>query len=246
MKKILLLGVLLLAACAKEQPPMIDELGEESSSSVPSLFQSSSAAASSEAKATSPSISVSSSAASSTANTAKAPLPALPSTTSPSFLPPLERAMERITKKPFGLYATPKDSPVQPERFSGWHSGIDFEIFPGEENEDVVVNAICTGSVRFRGWISGYGGLVIQQCKHDDEPVTVLYGHVSLDSVTATSGTTLTAGDTIGILGKGFSEETDGERKHLHLGVHKGPSLVYRGYENTEAALSAWIDPFPS
>jgi hypothetical protein len=43
-------------------------------------------------------------------------------------------------------------------------------------------------------------------------------------------------------LGKGFSSETDNARKHLHLGIHKGKGINYRGYVNTQAELESWID----
>src|SRR3989338_10346295 len=50
------------------------------------------------------------------------------------FGPPLDNSSERVTKKPFGKYITPADSPVQPERFSGYHTGADFEVFSNEIN----------------------------------------------------------------------------------------------------------------
>lgn len=155
---------------------------------------------------------------------------------------PLARAYERITKKPFGIYITPTTSPVQPEKFSGYHTGTDFEILSGEENSDVVVHAICDGAARIKQRVSGYGGVFIQQCVINGEDVTVLYGHVALSSIAAHVGDVLAKGDTIGLLGAGNSYDTDGERKHLHLGVHKGTSINYRGYVTTESELSEWLD----
>ena len=35
---------------------------------------------------------------------------------------PLSQALERITKKPFGLKISPQNSPVAPEKFSGLHA----------------------------------------------------------------------------------------------------------------------------
>jgi hypothetical protein len=32
-----------------------------------------------------------------------------------------------LQKKPFGIYITPENSPVQPENFTGYHTGIDVE-----------------------------------------------------------------------------------------------------------------------
>ncbi len=149
----------------------------------------------------------------------------------------------RITKKPFGLYATPQDSPVQPERFSGWHSGADFETTSEEANIDVPVPALCDGKLLQKKTASGYGGVVVQSCNLNSGPVTVVYGHVKLSSVTLAINQGLKEGDRIGILGKGFSSETDGERKHLHLGIHKGTTISILGYVQKESDLSAWLDP---
>lgn len=158
---------------------------------------------------------------------------------------PIENAEARITKKPFGILIGPATSPVQPERFSGYHTGTDFETFPNEQDTDVEIFSICAGKVRFTGWMKGYGGVVIQNCTYEKELVTVLYGHVDIDSVSLESGGELLKGAKIGNLGKGFSRETDGERKHLHLGIHRGTNIEYRGYVQTKEKLSDWIDPFP-
>lgn len=157
---------------------------------------------------------------------------------------PIKDGAERITKKPFGILISPATSPVQPERFKGYHTGTDFEIFPGEEESDVEIFAICSGKIRFAGWVKGYGGVVIQDCLYKNEAVTVLYGHLNIDSVSMASGADLTEGAKIGNLGKGFSKETDGERKHLHLAIHRGSKLEYRGYVQKEEELREWIDPF--
>ena len=51
------------------------------------------------------------------------------------------------------------------------------------------------------------------------------------------------AGQKIGVLGDGYTTETDGERKHLHFGIIKGNVISYKGYVDTEPQLEAWIDP---
>jgi murein DD-endopeptidase MepM/ murein hydrolase activator NlpD len=158
---------------------------------------------------------------------------------------PISNAEARVTKKPFGIFISPANSPVQPERFSGYHTGTDFETFPGEQDTDVPVSAICSGKVRFTGWVKGYGGVLIQNCIYENEQVTVLYGHLNIDSVSLRIESELIEGTRIGNLGKGFSEETDGERKHLHLAIHRGTTIEYRGYVPTEKELSDWINPFP-
>ena len=168
--------------------------------------------------------------------------PTAPPPKAPPFGFPLERALERVTKKPFGLYVTPKNSPVSPERFSGYHVGVDFETFADEEDREVAVSAVCEGELVLKKSSAGYGGVVVQRCQIDHEPVTVVYGHLRLESVSAKVGDLVKRGAALGVLGKGYSAETDGERKHLHLGVHRGSSLTVRGYVQTKAAMSEWLD----
>jgi len=173
------------------------------------------------------------------------PVPEISSVPSPTTKPaelltPLDRAGERVTKKPFGIFITPESSPVTPERFRGYHTAADFETFPDEQNSEVRVRAICSGPLKVKERASGYGGVAVQACVINGSPVTVIYGHVKLSSVT---GTNFSAGEVIAVLGKGFSTETDGERKHLHLGIHKGDSVNIRGYVSSQSDLSAWLDP---
>lgn len=160
---------------------------------------------------------------------------------------PLSRAVERITKKPFGLEVSPDNSPIEPERFSGLHVGVDYEIFEGEEEIDVPVYAVCSGPMREKMDLSGYGGLLVQRCMFEDQEVSVLYGHVDLAGISLARGDYVQSGTQIAVLGKEFSDETDGERKHLHLGVHKvGADGIYgtlvNGYVKKESQLEPWID----
>jgi hypothetical protein len=159
-----------------------------------------------------------------------------------SWLAPLDRAQERVTKKPFGIYIDLKNSPVQPERFSGYHTGTDFEIFPEELEAKVYVRAICGGKLILKKTATGYGGVVVQSCNLDNQPITIVYGHLKLSSVAKNIGDDLKIGETIGQLGAAYSPETDGERKHLHLSLHKGSAVNIRGYVQTENELNAWID----
>ncbi len=169
-------------------------------------------------------------------NSAPAPSPV-------TIAPPIDRASQRITKKLFGTYVTPQSSPVSPEKFTGYHTGLDFEILPGEENSDVTIKAICSGPLLQKRSATGYGGVAVQKCTINNQAVTVVYGHLRLSSVTAKTGATLNTGDKIGVLGTGYSTETSGERKHLHLGIHKGTTINIAGYVSTQSALSAWLDP---
>jgi len=159
-----------------------------------------------------------------------------------TLLLPLDRADERVTKKPFGIFITPQTSPVQPEKFSGYHTGTDFELLPGESGHNVEVKAVCAGDVIYKNRVSGYGGVIAQRCMYKGETVTVLYGHLSLASIFAVPGDTLTLGAHVGALGEGFTEETDGERAHLHLGIHRGGDLELRGYVKGEGELEEWVD----
>lgn len=158
------------------------------------------------------------------------------------FQPPLSRAGERTTKKKFGTFITPQTSPVQPEKFRGYHTGTDFEIFPGEENEDVPVKAVCSGKLLTKKSATGYGGVAVESCDLNDEPITVVYGHLKLTSINFNVGDKINAGDPLGILGRGYSSETSGERKHLHLGFHKGTAVNILGYVQNKLELAGWLD----
>lgn len=159
------------------------------------------------------------------------------------FQAPLSRVLERVTKKPFGIYITPQTSPVQPEKFQGYHTGTDFEIFPEELKADVPVKAVCSGKLVMKKYVSGYGGVMVESCELNKNPITVIYGHLKLASISKSTGENIIAGETLGILGANKSIETDGERKHLHLGFHKGAAINILGYVQSKSALSDWLDP---
>lgn len=159
-----------------------------------------------------------------------------------SFVSPMERASERITKKPFGLRVTPGDSPVDSERFSGYHTGADFEIFPEEAPSDVAVRSICGGFIKEVRSAKGYGGVVSQGCELST-PLSVTYGHLKFSSIAVRKGAYVTPGEVIGMLGEGGTDETDGERKHLYLGIHRGSQADIRGYIERKNELTDWIDP---
>lgn len=160
-----------------------------------------------------------------------------------SYQSPLNRPNERVSKKTFGQYITPANSPVQPERFAGYHTGVDFEIFESELDSEVSVSAFCEGPLQLKKTASGYGGVVVQECTLDDQVVTVVYGHLQLSSVAGTVGDNILKGETIGKLGAANSTETDGERKHLHFGIHRGNDINIKGYVQSESGLDNWIDP---
>jgi murein DD-endopeptidase MepM/ murein hydrolase activator NlpD len=162
--------------------------------------------------------------------------------TLPVIAEPISNALSRVTKKTYGIYITPKNSPVSPERFTGYHTGVDFETTPDEQNIDVPVYAICPGKLLIKERASGYGGVINIACTFYGQAVTVTYGHLKLTSITKRVGQAFVQGEQIGVLGKGYSTETDGERKHLHLGIHKGTAAVLHGYVATKAELGQWIN----
>ena len=158
------------------------------------------------------------------------------------FSSPISNALSRITKKLFGIYVSPNNSPVSPEKFTGYHTGVDFETTPEEVNIDVPIYAICSGKLLVSKFGRGYGGMVVQSCILNNQPITVVYGHVRLTSVKAKIGDNIQTGNFLANLGTGYSSETDGERKHLHLGIHKGSAPNTSGYVSNKNLLSNWID----
>ncbi len=156
---------------------------------------------------------------------------------------PISGGRARVTKIFFGTYVTPTDSPIVPERFTGYHTGVDFETYPDEQNTDVPIYAACTGKLLLKEWASGYGGVAAQACTINSQAVTIIYGHLRLSSITPATGTQLTAGEQFAVLGTGYSTETDGERKHLHFGIHIGTSINILGYVPVQSDLSGWLNP---
>lgn len=104
------------------------------------------------------------------------------------------------------------------------------------------ISALCAGSVLLKKWATGYGGVLVQNCNLDNKKVTVIYGHLKLASIAVKVGDNLSTGEIIGVLGKGYSIETDFERKHLHLGIHLSSKINIRGYVTNVKDLQSWID----
>lgn len=153
---------------------------------------------------------------------------------------PINQFKERITKKPFGIYVTPQKSPVQPERFTGYHTGTDIEY--QDVTQDIPVFAINDGTIKLAETASGYGGVMILETEISGNLHSVLYGHIRPSSLPKV-GQKVTKGEQIGLLGTGYSTETDGERRHLHFAVLSDNRLDIKGYVQTKNELSGWIDP---
>lgn len=153
---------------------------------------------------------------------------------------PVDGFLTRATIKHFGTYITPDTSPVEGDRFTGYHTGVDAEFT--DTVGDVAVRAIADGTVIARTWANGYGGVVVIRHIIGGVPVFALYGH--LDEASFVPGVTaVKAGDVIGVLGDDHSQETDGVRKHLHFSLYTGEKIDYRGYVPTQTDLAPWLDP---
>ena len=109
-----------------------------------------------------------------------------------------------------------------------------------DKTDDVPIVAIAGGSVRLSRMVNGYGGVVAIEHVIADESVIAIYRH--LDPATVIDeGVVVTTNQQIGVLGDGYTQETDGERKHLHFGIITGSTIDYVG---TTAELKRWVDPF--
>lgn len=153
---------------------------------------------------------------------------------------PIEDFETAITKKPFGIYITPQTSPVQPERFTGYHTGVDIEI---TKAEDTPVYAIAEGKITTKKEADGYGGVLVITHTINNEKITAIYGHLRLSSIEKEVGDQVKAGEQIALLGTAYSNETDKERKHLHFAIIPGESTDLRGYVEDKSELENWIDP---
>lgn len=158
---------------------------------------------------------------------------------SQALIEPVQGFKSRITKKPFGIFVTPQNSPVQPERFTGYHTGVDAES-DGIAG-DVPVKAIADGQVLASQTADGYGGVIVLRHQIKGENRAVIYGHLDPRSMLK-KDTIVKAGDQIAILGDGFSPETDNERQHLHLAILKTEVIDLRGYVQKPAELENWLN----
>ena len=143
------------------------------------------------------------------------------------------------------MYVTPDQAHnpiVPPERFIGYHVGLDYEIFASERNKEVPVFAVCSGTILYSGFAQGYGGLIVQRCMLNNEHVTVLYGHLDHEGLPR-EDTVVNPGQRIGKLAAARSQWSDGNRKHLHLGIHRGDTLDVRGYVQHADELKEFLDP---
>lgn len=165
----------------------------------------------------------------------------------PSWFYPMTKYATRGYLKKFGQFIDAKfyagREELFPTQYFGFHSGVDLEVTPAEslDSVQVPVYAVTTGKILYVGEVQGYGGVVIQQI---DASHTALYGHIKLSSVKYKVDDTVQGGQVICYLGNAFSDETAGERRHLHFGIHKGIDLYFLGHEQTKEDLNLnWVDP---
>ncbi|MDO8424918.1 MAG: M23 family metallopeptidase [bacterium] len=131
------------------------------------------------------------------------------------------------------------------DRFTGYHVAEDLEVLP-DVRGDVPVRAIADGTVRYAGWVAGYGGVMV--VRHDDIAAAgvamhAIYGHLDMASVRVRAGDVVAQGEVIGVLGDDRSRETDGERRHLHFALYQGEDVRLQGYERDARAVSRWLNP---
>lgn len=160
--------------------------------------------------------------------------------TATSLIEPVAEFTPRITKKPFGMFITPDSSPIQPERFTGYHTGVDVEY--GDVGGEVPIRAVTPGVVRLSQTASGYGGVLAVEHNINQASHVAIYGHLKPSSL-APKGKAVASGETIGILGDGGTSATDYERKHLHFAVLNSTTIDLRGYVPTKDELAHWRNP---
>lgn len=163
-----------------------------------------------------------------------------PIESSSELIEPIDEFLPRITKKPFGIFITPETSPVQPEKFHGYHTAVDVEY--EDTNEDIPIRAIADGSVALATTASGYGGVLVIRHTIKGKTHAVIYGHLDPQSLTK-QGSQVKAGQQVGMLGDHLTAETDGGRKHLHFGVRADESIDIKGYVSQKDELKGWLDP---
>ncbi len=159
-----------------------------------------------------------------------------PSPITDKLFEPVSEFKPRVTKKFFGTYITPHNSPIKPEKFTGFHTAVDVEYV--DVISDVPVYSIDDGQIIYSGKVNGYGGFIAIQYSQ----YVGIYGHLRPKSLLPNKSI-IKKGGNIGVLGTGYSSETDGERKHLHFAVLKGSKLDFRGYVESKSELSLWLNP---
>lgn len=93
-----------------------------------------------------------------------------------NLVEPVVGFKQNITKKSFGLFITPEISPVENDKFTGYHTGVDSEFT--DSTEEIPVRAIADGTMIVSTWTTGYGGVVVIKHTIKGVPLFALYGHL--------------------------------------------------------------------
>lgn len=172
--------------------------------------------------------------------------PVIPVTPAPTnFAYPISNYQNRLTLRHFGQLLTAKDQGTVScgAAFTGYHTGDDLETTAAEANLTIPVYSILNGKILEVSHVQGYGGLIVASYTINNQPVTAYYGHISLESALVKPGDLVSLGEKIADLGSACSNQTDGERKHLHFAIHQGKTIDVRGYVPTSGELSSWLPP---
>lgn len=169
----------------------------------------------------------------------KSPPPAQPSSAVASPKPasnivlPVAEYGKRKNLKIFGEY-------IQ-DRFTGYHVADDIEFTDTEADTPVV--AMADGEVEVVQFAAGYGGMIKIKHQIDGKTIHSIYGHIALESAKVKAKDPVKAGQFLANLGKNNSEESDGERKHLHFSLYAGDENRINGYEPEASSVKKWINP---
>jgi len=151
-----------------------------------------------------------------------------------AVLLPIAEYQQRRTFNSFGEFSQ--------GTLAGYHVGEDIE-YTDVLLREVPVRAIAQGVVRRIGNVSGYGGVLVVLHTIGERKVYAIYGHIDFASSDLSQGDHVQKGEFLANLGDHESEETDGERKHLHFALYEGTELRLQGYESSSQAVESWINP---
>ena len=150
---------------------------------------------------------------------------------------PIEGYAERRTFNAFGEYSQGS--------LQGYHVGDDIE-YTDTIGDSIPVFSIAEGVVARLGNVSGYGGVIMVTHRIDGKELNAIYGHIDASSTGLEVGERVEKGQFLAGLGAHESEQTDGERKHLHFALYdpmRFSNTPINGYELQEERISLWINP---
>ena len=150
---------------------------------------------------------------------------------------PIGGYAERRTVNAFGEYSQGS--------LQGYHVGDDIE-YTDSIGDSVPVFSIAKGVVARLGNVAGYGGVIMVTHTIDGKELNAIYGHIDSSSTGLVVGEEVEKGQFLAGLGAHESEQTDGERKHLHFALYDPmifSNTPINGYETREDRINLWINP---